>query len=153
MCYPCPYNCAACFYNETTGTPTCTQCESFIISTSPPNCSITNFVISELNSTKFNGSSGWHSTAVLTNLTTTCGSYSLVGGLPLGFGGSTLYKTFTNLPVHNQIWLKFTLMMIDQVTGSTFTVYVSVDGVQALNSTINIDSSVMDTNECGTNRK
>lgn len=26
MCYPCPYNCSECTYNQTTGSPICTQC-------------------------------------------------------------------------------------------------------------------------------
>jgi hypothetical protein len=44
-------------------------------------------------------------------------------------------------------------MMIDQITGSSFTLFVSVNGVQVLNSTIIIDSAVMNTNECGTNNQ
>ena len=98
-----------------------------------------------LNQAKFNSSLGWQSTAILGNLNTVCGSYALVGGLPSGEGGATLFNTFTDLPVHSKIWLKFTLFMIDQVPGSTYQAFISVDGVQVLNVTVNIDASIMNT--------
>lgn len=87
---------------------------------------------------------------MLGNLTTVCGSYSLVGGLPSGLGGAELYRSFTNLPVHKKIWVKFTMFLIDQTLGSTYTAYVSVDGVRVYNFTANIDASIMNTSECGT---
>lgn len=108
------------------------------------------YVNESLNSMKFTDGVGWKSTAVLSNLTTSCGSYSLVGGLPSGFGGSTLSKTYTELPVHNKIWLKFTMFMVDQITGSSYSAFVNVDGNRVLNFSTNIDTSVMNTNECGT---
>jgi len=46
-----------------------------------------------------------------------------------------------------------TLMLIDQVTGSSFTLFVRVNGVQVLNTSVIIDAAVMNTNECGTNRQ
>lgn len=62
-------------------------------------------------------------------------------------------KTFTNLPVHSSIWLKFSLFLIDQDTGSTFTAFVEANGVRVFNASIVIDSSTLNTNECGTSRQ
>lgn len=104
-----------------------------------------NYVNFTLGSTRFNESLGWKSTSVLINLTTVCGSYSLVGGLPSGLGGATLYKTFINLPVHTKIWLKFTLFLIDQTVGSVYQAFISVDNIRVLNYSTNIDASIMNT--------
>lgn len=40
--------------------------------------------------------------------------------------------------------------MIDQITGSSYSALINVDGVRVLNYSTNIDASVMNTNECGT---
>lgn len=62
-------------------------------------------------------------------LTSICGSYSLIGGVQ-GFGGSIyVFKTFTQLPTHNKIWLKFSLVLIDQTTGLAYRYQIKVDGV------------------------
>ena len=108
---------------------------------------------SSFGSLRFNDNLGWKSSSVLTNLATVCGSYSLLGGLPSGLGGSTLSKTFTDLPVHKKIWIKFTLFMIDQVTGSDYKAFIDVDGVRALNFSTAIDATTMNTTECGTDRQ
>jgi hypothetical protein len=93
---------------------------------------------------------GWKSTEVSGNLSTVCGIYSLIGGLPLGLGDSSLIKTYTNLPVHSSIWIKFTLFLIDQITGSIYQAFVSVNGVRVFNISQSIDATIMNTSECGT---
>lgn len=103
------------------------------------------FVNQSFGQLRFNDSLGWQSTSVTTGLTTVCGAYSLLGGLPSGLGGSSLLKTYEGLPVHKKIWVKFTLFLIDQVTGSDYKAFVDVDGTRVLNFTTNIDSNIMNT--------
>lgn len=70
----------------------------------------------------------------------------MIGGIPLGLGGSTLSFTFTDLPVHRTLSLKFLLFLIDQETGSTYTFYVDIDGRRIHEGNVVIDSAVTNTN-------
>ena len=56
-----------------------------------------------------------------------CGFYSVVGGISIGVAGSTLSKTYTNLPVHTTLYLSFTLFLIDQVLGDTNSYQLMID--------------------------
>ena len=49
-----------------------------------------------------------------TDVISTCGHYSLIGGNNRGLGGSSLERNFGGLKIHEKIWMKFTVMLIDQ---------------------------------------
>ena len=67
---------------------------------------------------------------------TSCGLYELLGGVPSGIGGSTLSRNFTGLLAHQTVWVKFTLILIDQDPGTSYNLIVNIDGKEALNNTI-----------------
>lgn len=81
---------------------------------------------------------------------TQCGFYSLVGGISIGVSGSTLTKTYYNLPIHTTLYLSFTLFLIDQVYNDTSNYQISVDNnVQNPSFLIIAANGTQLTNECG----
>lgn len=74
-----------------------------------------------------------------------------MGGISIGVAGSSILRTFTNLPAHTTLYLYFTLFLIDQVVGDLNGFQVNLDGnKQPVSITIAATSGTVLTNECGT---
>ena len=85
-----------------------------------------------------------------TDVLSTCSHYSLVGGIPRGLGGSSLYRTFKQLKIHKKVWIKFTVLLIDQEVNTNYNITVTVDG-ESKTSLILVNENEQSNNECGTN--
>lgn len=82
---------------------------------------------------------------------TQCGDYSLIGGISIGVAGSSLAQIYTDLPAHTQLFLYFTIFLIDQSLGDSSAFQVAVDKeVITANFTIGAPQGTTLTNECGT---
>ena len=100
---------------------------------------------------KFSDRDGWVSNEVGIDLVSICGSYSLIGGIPQGRGNSIISKTFQGLKIHNRVWVKFSIFLIDQIRNSDYTLRVSLDNEVTVRNVI-INPSEQNNSECGTDR-
>lgn len=93
----------------------------------------------------------WSSSETSGNIVTQCGFYSLIAGISIGVSFSNIYKTFTDLPAHTQIYFYFTLFLIDQSLGDSNAYSIALDENTLYdNFTITTSAGTNLTNECGT---
>jgi hypothetical protein len=111
----------------------CSQCNPAIAfsvtgDVAPSLCKTNYSLISNAEQQNFE-STDWRSTESTGNIVTTCGFYSLIGGISIGVTGSSLYKVFKELPAHSTMFLYFTLFFIDQAVGDLSGYQIQVDDV------------------------
>ena len=147
FCVACPYNCLTCAYNLTLGLVQCLTCDPSVSDGPAPLCSYIGTLQMSLDSLSFSNTEDWTSSAVASGLVTTCGPYSLVGGVPSGVGGSTLTKSFSGLAAHQTVWVKFSLFLIDQTPNTAYKVSTKVDGFTD-ETEIEIDQSLQNSDTC-----
>ena len=91
----------------------------------------------------------WQSSEVLVDPFSTCGIYSILGGISIGIANSFFSYTINNLPVHSILHVSFNLLLIDQTPQDNYQYQISVDNVLRSISFI-IPTSL--TNECGSSQ-
>lgn len=132
ICIVCPVECTAC--SMVNGQIQCSACNTDIAfsvnpSISPLACQTNYSKIIEAGEQKFDNSS-WTSSETGGNAVTTCGFYSLVGGISIGVAGSSILRSFTNLPAHTTLYVYFTLFLIDQAVGDLNGFQINLDGTK-----------------------
>jgi hypothetical protein len=119
ICLACPVECTAC--SAVNGQVQCSGCNSNIAFTVDPSVSAlgcrTNYSKLVDSADQDFANSPWVSSETVSSPVTTCGFYSLVGGISIGVAGSSLLRSFSRLPAHTSLYLYFTLFLIDQAVG------------------------------------
>lgn len=125
ICKACPIQCATC--SMAGAIVSCLTCPNGVSTNVSNLCVFKGTAISDLTGLSFTDSTTWKSSESTGSIITQCGQYSLLGGLAIGNGGSTLTKVFNNLAVHTQIFIQFTMFLIDQQLNDIYTITIKID--------------------------